>query len=82
MSITQYEHSHLPGVLDLCTAEEWPSLPADPVRAHAVLTAPGDGIVSRVLPSAGSQVVAGEPLVVLEAVELNEKELVLEGSAV
>jgi GNAT superfamily N-acetyltransferase len=28
-------------VLALCTAEGWPSLRADPVRAHAVLTAPG-----------------------------------------
>ncbi|MGW1343739.1 GNAT family N-acetyltransferase [Kribbella sp. NPDC002412] len=39
--ITQYEHTHLPGVLALCEAEQWPSFPADPDRAHAVLTAPG-----------------------------------------
>jgi ribosomal protein S18 acetylase RimI-like enzyme len=39
--VTQYEHSHLQGVLALCTAEDWPTLPADPARAHAVLTAPG-----------------------------------------
>jgi urea carboxylase len=48
---------------------------------ETVLTAPSEGIVHRVLPSAGTQVVAGEPLVVLAAVELNESELVLEGSA-
>jgi ribosomal protein S18 acetylase RimI-like enzyme len=41
MTITQYEEGHLPGVLALCEAEGWPSLPADPARAHAVLTAPG-----------------------------------------
>ena len=41
MRITQYEHAHLAGVLALCEAEEWPSFPADPARAHAVLTAPG-----------------------------------------
>jgi ribosomal protein S18 acetylase RimI-like enzyme len=28
-------------VLALCEAEDWPSLPADTSRAHAVLTAPG-----------------------------------------
>jgi GNAT superfamily N-acetyltransferase len=39
--ITQYEHSHLPGVLALCEAEHWPTVPADPPRTHAVLTAPG-----------------------------------------
>ncbi|MEV8379112.1 GNAT family N-acetyltransferase [Kribbella sp. NPDC056861] len=41
MSITQYEQTHLAGVLALCEAEEWPTFPADPARAHAVLTAPG-----------------------------------------
>lgn len=41
MTVAQYEQAHLPGVLALCEAEEWPSLPADPERAHAVLTAPG-----------------------------------------
>ena len=41
MTITQYEQAHLPGILALCEAEDWPSLPADPSRAHAVLTAPG-----------------------------------------
>jgi GNAT superfamily N-acetyltransferase len=32
---------HLQGVLRLCEAEGWPSLPADPARAARVLTAPG-----------------------------------------
>lgn len=32
---------HLPGVLRLCEAEGWPSLPEDPQRARRVLTAPG-----------------------------------------
>lgn len=41
MTITQYVQAHLDGVLALCEAEDWPSLPADPARAHAVLTAPG-----------------------------------------
>jgi len=41
MTITQYQEAHLAGVLALCEAEDWPSLPADASRAHAVLTAPG-----------------------------------------
>jgi len=31
----------LPGVIALCEAEGWPSLPADPERAHCILTNPG-----------------------------------------
>ncbi|KIS26007.1 urea carboxylase [Arthrobacter sp. SPG23] len=58
-----------------------PLVSIEAMKMETVLTAPSDGIVQRVLPSAGSQVVAGEPLVVLEAAELNDKELVLEGSA-
>jgi len=54
MTITQYEHSHLPGVLALCTAEEWPIFPADPDRAHAVLTAPG---VTSVVALDGTEVI-------------------------
>ncbi|GAA1642209.1 hypothetical protein GCM10009744_35240 [Kribbella alba] len=41
MNPARYERSHLAGVLTLCEAEGWPSFPADPERAHAVLTAPG-----------------------------------------
>lgn len=59
-----------------------PLVSIEAMKMETVLTAPSDGIVHRVLPSAGTQVVAGEALVVLEAAELNEIELVLEGSAV
>ena len=41
MTVTQYAEPHLPGILALCEAEGWPSLPADTARAHTVLTAPG-----------------------------------------
>jgi ribosomal protein S18 acetylase RimI-like enzyme len=41
MTITRYDEAHLAGILALCEAEDWPSLPADPSRAHAVFTAPG-----------------------------------------
>ncbi|WUJ68511.1 GNAT family N-acetyltransferase [Kribbella soli] len=54
MTITQYAEAHLPGILALCDAEDWPSLPADPVRAHAVLTAPG---VTTVVALDGEQVI-------------------------
>jgi ribosomal protein S18 acetylase RimI-like enzyme len=36
-----YQRDHLHGVIALCEAEGWPSFPADPERAHRVLTAPG-----------------------------------------
>ena len=36
-----YEHQDLSGVIELCEAEGWPSLPADPERAHRILTNPG-----------------------------------------
>jgi ribosomal protein S18 acetylase RimI-like enzyme len=36
-----FTRAHLDGVLALCEAEGWPSLPADPERAMRVLTAPG-----------------------------------------
>lgn len=41
MNLTQYSQDHLSGILAICEAEDWPSLPADPARAHAVFTAPG-----------------------------------------
>lgn len=41
MTITQYEHGHLAGIVALCEAEGWPTFGADLDRAHAVLTAPG-----------------------------------------
>ena len=30
MTTTQYEQTHLAGVLALCEAEEWPTFPAKP----------------------------------------------------
>jgi ribosomal protein S18 acetylase RimI-like enzyme len=36
-----YAERDLDHVLVLCVAEDWPSYPADPVRAHSVFTAPG-----------------------------------------
>ncbi|MFI5693140.1 GNAT family N-acetyltransferase [Kribbella sp. NPDC051586] len=54
MNITQYREAHLPGILAICEAEHWPSLPADPARAHAVCTAPG---VTTVVALDGEQVI-------------------------
>ncbi|NIK60768.1 GNAT family N-acetyltransferase [Kribbella shirazensis] len=59
MTVTQYEAApyesgHLQGILAICEAEDWPSLPADPARAHAVFTAPG---VTTVVALDGEQVV-------------------------
>ena len=39
--VVAFEVPHLSGVLALCEAEGWPSLPGDPVRAQTMLTAPG-----------------------------------------
>jgi ribosomal protein S18 acetylase RimI-like enzyme len=39
--LRRFAPDHLDGVLDLCRAEGWPSLPEDPERAVRVLTAPG-----------------------------------------
>ena len=36
-----FTEEHLSGVLRLCEAEGWPTLPADPARALRALTAPG-----------------------------------------
>lgn len=41
MDYVGFSEEHLPGVLRLCEAEGWPSLPADPARAGRALTAPG-----------------------------------------
>ncbi len=54
MTITQYQETHLPAILAICEAENWPSLPADPARAHAVFTAPG---VTTVVALDGDQVI-------------------------
>jgi ribosomal protein S18 acetylase RimI-like enzyme len=41
MNYVDFSEDQLPGVLRLCEAEGWPSLPADPARAARALTAPG-----------------------------------------
>ncbi|HEY9234764.1 MAG TPA: GNAT family N-acetyltransferase [Phenylobacterium sp.] len=41
MDYRHYAEADLPGVLELCAMEGWPSLPEDPGRAHRALTAPG-----------------------------------------
>ena len=41
MHIVPFATPHLPGVLALCTAEGWPTYPADPARAQATFRAPG-----------------------------------------
>ena len=41
MEILRLLPEHLDGVLALCVAENWPSLPEDPARAMRILTAPG-----------------------------------------
>jgi ribosomal protein S18 acetylase RimI-like enzyme len=41
MEYRPYRENDLPGVLALCEAEDWPSLPSDPARTHRLLTNPG-----------------------------------------
>lgn len=48
-----FRSADLGGVLALCEAEGWPSLPEDPARALRVLTAPG---VTTVVAAAGDEV--------------------------
>src|SRR4051794_27030706 len=36
-----YQANDLPGVIALCEAEDWASLPADSARTHRLLTNPG-----------------------------------------
>jgi hypothetical protein len=40
VSVTVFAEQHLPGVLALCVAEGWPSLPVDPERALRILSTP------------------------------------------
>lgn len=54
VEVAHYERRDLNGVIVLCEAEGWPSFPADPERAHRVLTAPG---VTTVVARDGSQVI-------------------------
>jgi ribosomal protein S18 acetylase RimI-like enzyme len=41
MEFRPYEPADLPGIIKLCEAEGWPSLPGDTQRAHRILTNPG-----------------------------------------
>lgn len=41
VEIVPFERTHLPGVLDLCRQDGWPTFPADPSLAFRSLTAPG-----------------------------------------
>ncbi|MGO8957614.1 MAG: GNAT family N-acetyltransferase [Streptosporangiaceae bacterium] len=41
MEFRRYAPADMPGIIVLCEAEGWPSLPADPQRAHRILTNPG-----------------------------------------
>jgi len=46
-SVIRFAEQHLPGVLALCEAEGWPSLPADPERALRILSTPsGSALVA------------------------------------
>jgi ribosomal protein S18 acetylase RimI-like enzyme len=49
VDIAPFASAHLPGVLRLCEAEGWPSLPSDPARAGRMLSAPGSMTVVAVL---------------------------------
>ena len=40
VDLVPFDAAHLPGVLALCEAEGWPSLPSDPARAETMLRAP------------------------------------------
>jgi ribosomal protein S18 acetylase RimI-like enzyme len=54
MHLQPYERRDLAGVIALCEAEEWPSFPTDPERAHRALTASG---VTAVVAREGDRVV-------------------------
>lgn len=54
MELQTFANEHLSGVLRLCSAENWPSFPADPERAQRILTAPG---VTTVVAVEGDEVV-------------------------
>jgi ribosomal protein S18 acetylase RimI-like enzyme len=41
VDVGAYERRDLDGVIALCEAEDWPSFPTDPERAHRALTAAG-----------------------------------------
>ena len=41
MEFVPYQAAHLPGIVALCEAEGWPSIPSDLERAQRLLTNPG-----------------------------------------
>jgi ribosomal protein S18 acetylase RimI-like enzyme len=41
VTVTRFDRSHLTGILTLCEAEGWPSLPTDPERALGILDGAG-----------------------------------------
>jgi ribosomal protein S18 acetylase RimI-like enzyme len=45
VALVPFDASHLAGVLALCEAEGWPSLPSDPARAETMLLAPNAAAV-------------------------------------
>lgn len=51
VTFRRYVKDDLDQVLELCVAEDWPTYPADPFRAHSAFTAPG--VVSVVADSNG-----------------------------
>lgn len=53
-TIERFDDDDLEGVLTLCRAEGWPSLPGDPERALRALTAPG---VTTLVAHDGGQVI-------------------------
>lgn len=54
LELVPFAEEHLPEVLELCEAEGWPTLAADPSRAARALTAPG--VVSAVALEEGAVV--------------------------
>ena len=52
VDLVPFDAAHLAGVLALCEAEGWPSLPSDPARAETMLRAPGAATVVAVDASA------------------------------
>jgi urea carboxylase len=66
-------------------AKGQPLVSLEAMKMETVLEAPCDGVVLRVLPAAGSQVVAGEAVVVLGSSDLallEVEDLELEGATV
>ena len=63
VDLVPFDAAHLPGVLALCEAEGWPSLPSDPARAETMLRAPGAATVVAV----GASAVVGVAFALVDA---------------